>query len=356
MQTLAQILGLPETLGARVPSRLIPNSPIFFVGEAPGAQEEEEGRPFAGAAGRELRSMCNAVGIDLDSCSIGNVFSIRPPSNDVLFFFDGEHGDTPFPSLERGRYLNKKWMEEIDRLKAEIASVRPNVIVALGRTPLLALQSLSGIGANRGVVGFSTLLPGIKTLATYHPAAILRQWSLRIIALADLQKAARESASAELSHDVSTIWINPTLADLHVFEAKWMGNSPLISADIETDMARGLIRCVGFAPSEHIAISVPFTKNGGHYWRTPEEEAAAWYWVRHVLEDYKILFQNGGFDSIWLIYGGCPPKGYCEDTMLLHHALYPELKKDLGFMGSIYANRPAWKQMRPRGKSGKRDE
>lgn len=356
MQTLAQILGLPETLPGPVPSRLIPNSPIFFVGEAPGAEEVEEGRPFVGAAGRELRALCNTVGIDLNECSIGNVFSLRPPGNDVLYFFDGEHGDTPFPPLERGRYLNAKWLSEITRLQTEIQSVRPNIIVALGRTPLLILRSLSGIGANRGVVAFSNLLPGVKCLATYHPAALFRQWSFRVVVLADLQKAARESASAELFHDASTIWINPTLADLYTFEARWMANKKIISVDIETDMKRGLIRCVGFAPGPDIALSVPFTKNGGHYWRSAEEETAAWYWVRHVLEDYEILFQNGGYDAIWLIYHKCPPLGYRHDTMLLHHALFPEMKKDLGFMGSIQTNRPAWKQMRPRGKSGKREE
>lgn len=352
--TLAQILGIPETLGKPVPARLVEGSRIFFVGEAPGEEEENQGRPFIGVSGRLLKQMCWQVGIDLDDCSLSNVFSIRPPSNDIDFFFDGEPGDTEFPSLEKGKYLNKKWLYEIARLKAEIIATQPNIIVALGRTPLLILRHVSGIGANRGVMALSSLVP-YKCLATYHPAGILRQWGNKIIALADLQKALRESASGELRHDSSIIWINPTLADLHDFERRYMVGKT-ISADIETDMVRGQIKCIGFAPSPNHAISVPFLSKGGHYWQGAGEEAAAWAWVRAIVRDYPIIFQNGGFDAVWLIREGCPPLGYCEDTMLLHHALYPELKKDLGFMGSLYANRPAWKQMRPRGKSGKREE
>ena len=58
------------------------------------------------------------------------------------------------------------------------------------------------------------------------------------------------------------------------------------------------------------------------------------------------LFQNGVFDLSYLLRMGFVVNNCQHDTMLLHHALYPELLKGLGFLGSIYTSEPAWKLMR----------
>jgi hypothetical protein len=69
------------------------------------------------------------------------------------------------------------------------------------------------------------------------------------------------------------------------------------------------------------------------------------------------VFQNGLYDIhfLWRKYGIAPAR--CEhDTMLLHHALHPEMLKGLGFLGSLYSTEPAWKLMRPKGKQTLKDE
>ena len=58
------------------------------------------------------------------------------------------------------------------------------------------------------------------------------------------------------------------------------------------------------------------------------------------------VFQNGLFDMQYLARMGLQVRNALHDTMLLHHVLYPELQKGLGFLGSIYSNEPAWKLMR----------
>ena len=58
------------------------------------------------------------------------------------------------------------------------------------------------------------------------------------------------------------------------------------------------------------------------------------------------LFQNGMYDLQYLLKMGLRPKALAEDTMLMHHSMFPELQKGLGFLGSIYTNESSWKLMR----------
>ena len=86
----------------------------------------------------------------------------------------------------------------------------------------------------------------------------------------------------------------------------------------------------------------------------------AWRLVKEILAlPMPKLAQNGLYDLqyLWRPHG-IAVKNYAEDTMLLHHALYIELKKDLGYLGSIYTDEAAWKLMRHRAKDmvEKKDE
>ena len=69
------------------------------------------------------------------------------------------------------------------------------------------------------------------------------------------------------------------------------------------------------------------------------------------------LFQNGMYDLQYIFRWGIKTRNAAHDTMLLHHSLYPEMRKGLGFLGSIYSNEAAWKMMgRPKADTVKRDE
>ena len=111
-----------------------------------------------------------------------------------------------------------------------------------------------------------------------------------------------------------------------------------------------MIEMVGFSASPFDAMVVPFwDKNkGGNYWPSTNVEGDARKVVKRLLENPSItkIFQNGLYDLQYLIKEGYRPRGCREDTMLYHHALYPEMQKGLGFLGSIYTSEPAWKTMR----------
>ena len=364
--------------------------PILLVGEAYGEHEARLGGPFVGASGVLLLRMLGDAGvIDLNSADKSclskfystndpkwtervwkahpnvratNVFNIHPHNND-LEQLCGPRGDSVagYPAISGSKYIRAEFEPELERLQGEILSHNPNLIVCLGNTPLWALAGRTGIKKWRGTTLESThTVAGYKLLPTYHPTAVLRGPELRPIVLADLDKALRESAYPDIRRPHRDIWIEPDTGDIVRFIREIISErqySPL-SVDIETSGTR--ITCIGFGYSD-VAIVVPFddsrTKNG-NYWSTLEAERTVWQLIRGVLEDERIpkLFQNGLYDIAFLARSvGIKVMGAEEDTMLLHHALQPEMEKSLGFLGSVYADEGAWKHMRTKTKTIKRD-
>lgn len=128
------------------------HAPLMFIGEGPGQQEDLTGRPFVGAAGQLLDKMLAAIGMRRDQVYICNIVKCRPPNNRV-----------PEPD-ERAACM--------EYLRAQVALVRPKVIVCLGSTPARALLGDDiRITRDRGVWH---LKKGVWFMPTYHPAALLR--------------------------------------------------------------------------------------------------------------------------------------------------------------------------------------
>ena len=321
---------------------------IALVGEAWGEQEEILRLPFQGASGYCLNKMLEEAGIQRADCFVTNVFNLRPkPSNDIenLCAKKAEVSNK-LPPISQGKYIRDEYLPEIERLREELADVRPNLVVALGRTAAWALLGSGAISRIRGTVSWSEW--GYKVLPTYHPAAILRQWELRATTVFDLRKASREASFPEIRRPQRSIWIEPTLEDIIYFKEAYLDRAEIIAFDIET--AAEQITCIGFAPGPHEALVIPFfdPRRGGNYWPTQHDEREAWRIVRSILGlPVPKVTQNGLYDVsyLWQRYG-ITVNNWADDTMLLHHALYPEAQKGLGYLGSIYTNEPAWKTMR----------
>ena len=197
----------------------------------------------------------------------------------------------------------------------------------------------------------STLVEGLKVVATFHPAYVMRQWSVRPTVGADLLKARLESEYPEVRRPSREVWIKPTVEDLYEFERLYMQDVKVLAYDIETDpWDTKLLRCVGIAPDPYHAIVLPFFDKehpGWSYWPTLEDELKAWLWLKGWLErtDVAKLAHNCMYDIQWLARDGIKVKGKLLDTMLMHHALQPELPKALGGLASIYTNEGAWKNL-----------
>jgi len=326
---------------------------IAFVGEAWGKDEQEKFEltgvpsPFVGYAGWTFNSMLSQVGIDRSECLVTNVFNLQPkPTNNVQNLCGPRPQGIPgYPFLQRGKYVYAKYQKELDRLFKEIERFNPNIIVCLGATPTWAFLKTSGIKKIRGSTEYSW--NGYKVLPTYHPAAVNRQYKLRPIVVADLYKALRESNTKTIRRLRRKIYIEPSIVDIKWFIEWCIDPAPLISADIET--VGDIITCIGFAPSETEAMVIPFydhSKQDKNYWPTAKEELQAWKLVKKILLlKKKFLFQNGMYDMqfLWAKMGLTVP-GASEDSMLLQHALQPEMEKGLAFLASIYTDESSWKQ------------
>jgi uracil-DNA glycosylase len=321
---------------------------IVVVGEAWNEEENRTGKPFSGAAGRALMQMLRTAGVDLADCHFTNVFNLYPEGNKVQSLAGDKASAIPgLPKLGGKHYIHKAFAPEIQRLYAEILDHSPNVVILLGATPLWALTNLTSIKAARGTP--ASLLPaagGFKALPTYSPSAMFRQWKLRPIIIADLEKAKRESEFPEIRRPTRFIHIEPEIEDLDDFYHQFIVPAPIISLDIETKS--NTITEVGLSPSPDRALVIPFWSRRTHnYWSTPQEETYAWRFIQKVCAEKPCLGQNFSYDIayLWMKMGIKIPR-LAGDTMILHHALYPEMEKSLGFLGSIYTNEPSWKLMR----------
>lgn len=356
---------------------------IALVGEAWGKDEETEGHPFVGQSGVELARMLYESGLSklpppdksfitprqmrhwwaFTPFKLFNVLNFRPESAiigsgnnfDALLVKKAEAAPG-LPQLSQGKYLPPKYVPELEKLWAALRATKPTLILALGAKPTWALLGSSRIRALRGTP--ATSLYG-KVLPTYHPAAVLRQWGLRPIVVKDFEKAAREASFPEIRRPEREIIVNPTLADIATwFESEGLARNPgaELSADIETKF--GQVEMISFSARPELALVIPFidqTKPDWSYWSL-EDEVLAWEWVQRLVGGpWPKVGQNFLYDLQYLMRAGIRPRNCHEDTMLLHHSIYPELEKGLGFLGSIYTNEASWKLMREE-ETLKRDE
>lgn len=143
---------------------------VMFIGEGPGADEDREGIPFVGKAGKLMNQAFLGIGISREDVYIGNIVKCRPPNN-----------RTP---------LKEEATACLDYLRNQVMIIKPKIVVLLGNTALKnILGEEYGITASRGKWIDKK---GIKYLPTFHPAALLRDDSKKIDFWNDLKMLKQE--------------------------------------------------------------------------------------------------------------------------------------------------------------------
>lgn len=323
---------------------------IVAVGEAYGSEEARYCQPFVGSAGQELRSWLKAAGLDPSQVHYTNVINKRPPSNDFGKFCLSKKQakladpDYSWPPIASGKYLAPEHCGQVEGLLAEIRECQPNLVLALGNTACWALLGQTGISKLRGALAWSSAA-GAKCLPMLHPAAILRQYENRPLALADAIKAVEESKTLDFEQPTRELWLDPEIEDLPLFDHE-IRASHYIGLDIETAPSAGMLRMVGLSAGSEKVLVVPFydpRSETGSYW-TAANEALAWGWIERwlTLPIPKVL-QNAAYDLIWLWSQWGLQCRQWEDTLLQAHSQQPELPKDLATLGSLYTREAAWK-------------
>ena len=140
-----------------------PNSDVMIVGEAPGQDEDAQGKPFVGQSGKLLNAMLSSVGLNRSNVYISNIVFWRPPGNRT-------------PSAEEIAFC-------MPYVEQHVKLVHPKVLLLLGGVAVKSILNTSGsISRLRGSI--SAYL-GIPTIATFHPAYLLRSPGQKALAFRD---------------------------------------------------------------------------------------------------------------------------------------------------------------------------
>ena len=148
-----------------VPGEGPADAKIMFIGEGPGFHENEQGRPFVGAAGKFLEELLGYIGLTREQVFICNVVKCRPPGNRD-------------PEIDELKACS-------DYLERQIQAIRPAVIVTLGRFSMARFMPDAKISA---VHGQARMVDGRLVVAMFHPAAALHQPSLKQSVIEDFKK------------------------------------------------------------------------------------------------------------------------------------------------------------------------
>lgn len=151
-----QNCSLHKTRKLSVPGEGPANAEIMFIGEGPGFNENEQGRPFVGAAGKFLEELLGKASLKRTDVFICNVVKCRPPNN---------RDPEPDEILACGKYLDR-----------QIEAINPKVIVTLGRFSMAKFIPNARISM---IHGKGSRVDGRLVVAMYHPAAALHQPNLR---------------------------------------------------------------------------------------------------------------------------------------------------------------------------------
>ena len=179
-----------------VPGEGASNARVIFIGEAPGYQEDQQGRPFVGPAGRFLDELLTNIGLKREDVFIANIIKCRPPNN---------RDPLPTEVAACTKYLDR-----------QIELLRPDLIVTLGRYAMNRYFPKESISRVRGKV---RIKDGQRILPLLHPAAALHQGSLRESIEQDFHviTQAIEEAKEPLPDPPPTSTANPPDRQLSMF-------------------------------------------------------------------------------------------------------------------------------------------
>ena len=332
-----------------------PDAPkLVIVGEAPGEQEEKRREPFVGPAGNWLSNVLKSVGVKSTAVWKTNVIPKRPANNDIK----------AWEAELAINYCKRGFAAEIEYL----VKAGAKVFVPTGNTALKAFGIPGTITKARGSIylgkieheqiGTKTLpkvvciaegTPDFLIVPTYHPSYIMRGMVREEVTWAsDFEKA---WSLAQNGYEAVSEKFNlfPKAADVVKFCDSALRKKALVAVDIENTGGfspyRGKIAMIGLALNNHEALVVPFLrKGGGDYWTAADEKI-----VREALDRLlgsgRLMFQNSVYDIRKLRHAGFKVNTPEHDTLILHHAISPELPHRLDYIVSVYGSTPYWKDV-----------
>ena len=315
---------------------------IALVGEQPAHNEMMRGEPFVGEAGDVLNKCLYDANLSRSTIYITNTFKngLKPLSH----FYSKAQKAAPV--------LTPAGEEALEQLKKELLYILPNVVVPMGNVALWALAQRTGITKWRGSIIESTLIPGLKLIPTFHPAATLPRASFgspdvfkQHLIVFDLARAVQESTTPELNPAKVDIKIEPTYSECINFLEKCLTRSLV---DIDIEVVNEELHCISFAIYDGhrlpTSMSIPFVRGNDYF--SPEQEAQIMLYIAKVIESPSISLrgQNFSFDLWFLLRKyGIKPQGKIHDTMVAQKISLPDYPAGLDFITTMHTRLPYYK-------------
>ena len=328
---------------------------LALVGEAPGKQEVDTGRPFVGPSGIEEMKALRKAGWERNDFHWTNAIACRPPGRGDLNLYlmqlksrnrrRKRRGETPFPTPQECCK---------PRLDRELQEFRHILSVGSSAAKAVIPGLRSGVLDVRG--GPVMRKDGVKVLPTLHPAFVLRAPRWREAFLLDHQRARRWFEDRLTWSDPVVIYRPPVQKLADFLGVEWTGRGWLatqgrsrpLAWDYETDGIESLdckVRCLGVGTASHVVV-VPFLSiDGVKRFYAPAEEAQ----IKRVLcawmegPGLKIGHNSGYYDTLVAEqHLGVTPTPQL-DTILMHRLVEAELPHSLQYLGSTRTDVIAWK-------------
>src|SRR5574343_1627852 len=334
------------------------NSPLVFIGEAPGEEEDRLGEPFVGRAGQWLNKGLREVGLLRQFQYITNLFKQRPPKNEVGYFY--KHIG------KNERVLNDEGLFHLEFLRTELEQHSAQLFIALGAAPLHARTGTIGIDKWRGSLLPCSLVPGRWVYATYHPSYVMRMnqeasskkeqkrgENVYPIFIRDLERAIEASGNpagcipqrgytictsarqameqlkaipcgATVALDIENLKDPVVITRVGIsFDPAWGFTIPFIPGSDRAAAGSGLM--FGFSPSSFPQLLSTLSRTCARTDLT--------FVIHNMMHDAAVL----GF--YWKIRFA-----NLHDTMILAYSTHPHLPKGLKFLASTYTWEPYYKE------------
>lgn len=314
---------------------------VLLIGEAPGAREETQGRPFVGHSGRLLSRWLKIAGLSRDTIYLTHAIPWRPPGGNLAAVTAQEESD---------------WGETLRKLIRDMPNLR--LIIPVGNLSLRMLMKFedkkrSLINRYRGsILAYRDLTRTIKVVPVLNPAETYAQPLVMYLCDFDWRRIGDELKVKELWLPRRKYQVACSVSDINDFFAS-VSPQDRLAIDIETPRStvkegrktvkgKMYMGCIAFAKSPHAAITIPLTRQ---YWKSEEVRSQVWALVKRWCEgpNPKVL-QSGHFDAYWLKRAmGIDVVNFVWDTRWMHHALEPRMPHDLATLGSLFTREPYWK-------------
>jgi uracil-DNA glycosylase len=313
------------------------NPKLVVLVECPTLKDSKVGRLLSDR--REFDSVCMDAGINPNELWITSVSKFYVPP--------GPKGKR-IPFAVRAKNYGVDFEAQLNDLRLEINTIKPNCILALGNTALWALTGKDGINDFRGSILYSGY--GSKCVPSFNPVQLgyqaegqveFKGYYNRQLMVFDFKRAYEESKTNELNLPVRNLEICHSAYDLYRFIDTYKDKIKL-SVDIEAG-GTCLPVCIGLAFNKHHGMTVPLWNQDGISSMSDAELVQIWTLLANLLYNKEIIGQNFNYDRDKIKRLGFIIRKLKSDIMLKGFAINPELPKRLAFNQSIYTREPFYK-------------